>query len=177
MTKKITRQAGGVLDAPEWAIEFLLHGESKSNRWAKMSNTEPDFFNDAAATNAREIWETYRDDLIGTYVEQHPGRRPWGFWRFEAPAEHRLRLGGKGDCIPDHVSDEVEEYWRGLPTYWIGEDRLMAWPELAAYAIDPGDPPRFESEAAYLKRLGLLLPGEAERLTTADFEPELIIGD
>ena len=41
-------------------------------------------------------------------------------------------------------------------------------------AIDPDDPPRYESEASYLQRLDLLLPGELERLTEADFEPELI---
>ena len=43
-------------------------------------------------------------------------------------------------------------------------------------AIDPLDPPKFESEAAFLRRHRLLLPSERARLTEADFEPELVIG-
>ena len=39
-------------------------------------------------------------------------------------------------------------------------------------AIDPTDPPRYEAQAAYLKRHKLLLPGEERRLAPADFEPE-----
>jgi hypothetical protein len=40
-------------------------------------------------------------------------------------------------------------------------------------AIDPNDPPTFESQAAYLKRHGLLLAGEERRLKKADWEPEI----
>ncbi len=45
----------------------------------------------------------------------------------------------------------------------------------AGVAIDPGDPPRYESEASYLRRLGLLLPGESKRLRKADFDPEVVL--
>jgi hypothetical protein len=38
-------------------------------------------------------------------------------------------------------------------------------------AIDPNDPPIFESQASFLKRHGLLLAGEERR---SDFEPETI---
>jgi hypothetical protein len=41
-------------------------------------------------------------------------------------------------------------------------------------AIDPNDPPTFESQAAYLKRHGLFLPGEERRLRKADWEAEPI---
>jgi hypothetical protein len=40
--------------------------------------------------------------------------------------------------------------------------------------FDSGDPPRYESEAAYLKRHGLLLAGEARRLQPRDYEPVLV---
>jgi len=40
--------------------------------------------------------------------------------------------------------------------------------------VDPNDPPTFESQAAYLKRLGLLLPGEEKRLAPKAFAPERI---
>jgi hypothetical protein len=38
-------------------------------------------------------------------------------------------------------------------------------------AIDPDDPPTFESQASYLKRHRLLLAGEERR---ADFEPHAV---
>jgi hypothetical protein len=41
-------------------------------------------------------------------------------------------------------------------------------------AIDPDDPPNFESQAAYLKRHGLFLAGEERRLKKADWEAEAI---
>ena len=41
-------------------------------------------------------------------------------------------------------------------------------------AVDPDDPPSFESQAAYLKRLGLLLHGEEKRLVPDDFAAERI---
>ena len=41
-------------------------------------------------------------------------------------------------------------------------------------AIDPSDPPAFESQASYLKRHGIFLAGEERRLKKADFEAEII---
>ena len=41
----------------------------------------------------------------------------------------------------------------------------------AGVAIDADDPPMFESEASYLDRLGLFLPGEKKRLKKADWDP------
>ena len=38
-------------------------------------------------------------------------------------------------------------------------------------AYDPDDPPLFESEPAFLRRLGLLLSGELERIPAGAFEP------
>ncbi|MFO8085476.1 MAG: hypothetical protein R6U27_14285 [Desulfobacterales bacterium] len=154
-------------------LEALCYGHATSNRWVKLN--QDGFFNNGI--DAKLMWQKHRKSLIKQWADEYPGTRPFAFWVFEPQEEKRKRLGGKGDCIPDHVEGETEEYWKGLPTYWIGQDRLMMWPELAEYAIDPENPPRFESEAAFLQRLGLLMPGEAEKLTGADFEPELILED
>ena len=40
--------------------------------------------------------------------------------------------------------------------------------------FDDADPPTYEAQASYLKRLKLLLPGEARRLKAGDFAPEII---
>lgn len=38
--------------------------------------------------------------------------------------------------------------------------------------VNPADPPILESEAAFLRRHGLLLPGESRRLRAKDYKPE-----
>jgi hypothetical protein len=42
-------------------------------------------------------------------------------------------------------------------------------------AIDPEDPPTYESQASYLERHGLFLPGEKKRLTKYDWLPDALI--
>ena len=40
--------------------------------------------------------------------------------------------------------------------------------------LNPANPPCYESQAAYLRRHGLLEPGEARRLKAKDYEPEVV---
>lgn len=71
------------------------------------------------------------------------------------------RGGKKSNPVPSFEASATSPHWPlGIPTPWE--------------TIDADDPPRFESQAAYLKRDGLFLPGEEERLTAADFEPEVV---
>jgi hypothetical protein len=72
----------------------------------------------------------------------------------------------------------------GIPAIWVmdggvgyfdgQEVTFQALPLSGGVPVDPAFPPLYESEAAYLKRLGLLLPGEARHLRQADFEPEAL---
>jgi hypothetical protein len=86
----------------------------------------------------------------------------------------------------------VPEYHDGLPvrcvqawmsSYYNGRSRDIRGAPLGTnhkegdfngVAIDPNDPPVYESQARYLERHGLLLPGERQRLRKADFEPEAV---
>jgi len=90
---------------------------------------------------------------------------PWLFPKApERPlyAEPRLRLGGTG--VPDWERFAyVPQFQYGIPANIV--------------EIDPADPPRYESQAAYLRRHGLLLPGEAPRLRPRDFKPEPEFGE
>jgi hypothetical protein len=78
----------------------------------------------------------------------------------------------------------------GIPTVWITKRDVMYFSgtavdiygahiggelrEFKGVAIDPADPPVFESQAAYLKRNDLFLAGEARRLKKADWEAEIV---
>ena len=122
----------------------------------------------------RAAWNKAKDEILEDWAREEPGARPRYWWQYEAP-EPRRRLGGTG--TPSYeVSAYVEHYEWGLPDHWVTQpDVDRPGGDFAGVAIDPSDPPRFESEAAYLGRLGLFLPGELERLSEADFEPELIM--
>jgi hypothetical protein len=118
------------------------------------------------------------------------GTWPGCYWDGELP-EPRRRLGGIGTPAHDALN-YVPSFSKGLPVRWLtefdvkygngrarGEDGepIGAGHKPGSFpyhAIDPNDPPRYESEAGYLRRHRLLLPAEQRRLTAADFEPVTI---
>ena len=166
--------------------------EVPANVIALLSDREPEnavkyFMTD---NELRAAWNQIKDEVLAGWIEELPGTRPLHWWRFSAP-EPRRRLGGTG--TPAHeVLANVPNYSFGIPTDWVskwqadyyngrsrdihGEPIGTEYREghFAGVAIDPEDPPRYESEAVYLERHGLLLPGEFERLTEDDFEPEAV---
>src|SRR5260370_4949272 len=90
-----------------------------------------------------------------------------------------------GDVAPP-TAPALEQFLSGLPTAWRERevrptraphwttDENKDWPGESGQPIDPANPPLFESQATFLDRHGLLLPGERKRLTDADFAPETV---
>jgi hypothetical protein len=120
------------------------------------------------------FWHEFAAEIVAEHVAARPGTRPVRWFEFDAP-EHRRRLGGIGKPCEQ----------TGLYGYVLGIPESRAWPRFDdhdfitpmlswASPVDKDNPPAFESQAAYLRRLGLFMPGEAERLGPADFEPEVI---
>jgi len=111
----------------------------------------------------KQVWLNHADAVVAEWVASWPGCRPFAWWYYSA-REPRQRLGGIGDSVGAPL-------WYGLPPAWC-------WPEYdhppGTVVIDRADPPRFESEAFFLRRLNLLLPGEARRIRKADFAPEVV---
>ena len=134
---------------------------------------------------------TARDEILKEWIATAPGTRPVHWWRFDAPRqplgnfpecyydgklpEPRARLGGIG--TPAHeVLNYVPAYFAGIPTSWVlASDVKYYRAGFAGVTIDPENPPQYESEATYLDRLGLLLPGEKKRLRAADWESEFVM--
>jgi hypothetical protein len=135
----------------------------------------PDRFNPCAE------WQALGADVVREYAAKHPGRRPTRWWIYDAPPagergciEMRKRLGGIGTPACEHLAFQPFQQELGIPSAWISVDDLRLF-ELSCAPVDLDDPPIFESQANYLQRHGLLLPGEAERLSEADFEPETLL--
>jgi hypothetical protein len=116
------------------------------------------------------VWAEHRDAVLARHVRHWPGTRPVRWWTYDAPGQ-RARLGGTGTAWNEWAPCGPSfEY--GVPAYWCRQGGSFP---AGAVPIDPRDPPRFEAQATFLQRLGLLLPGEGKRLTEADFEPECIL--
>jgi hypothetical protein len=125
----------------------------------------------------------WRFDAPRWLDDGHPG------WYFHNKLpEPRRRLGGVG--TPSYeVLRYVPSFRFGLPDRWVEPSQVEYYNgrskdihgtpigtqysegHFSGVAIDWSDPPRFESQAAYLNRHGLLAPAERRRLTPADFEP------
>lgn len=114
------------------------------------------------------LWREHGDALLREYVEAHPGGRPFAWWLIDAPREAlshgtvtrapepRRQVGGAGRLVSTGV---------------YGAALARAHGVLPVADADSDAPTLIESEAAYLRRHGLLLPGEAALLTPADFAP------
>lgn len=167
---------------PERRRQGLTHDEYAILVGGDLANAFSFFVSDA---ELREPWEFARDSILREWTRARPGTRPPGWWRFDAPEEPRLRLGGTGTAWEDSVRGRIPEQWvdKWEVGYYTGRqvdvDGALIGVEYVGedfdgVAIDPNDPPLFESEPAYLRRLGLLLPGEEGRIPAEDFEPILV---
>ena len=103
--------------------------------------------------------------------------------------EPRLRLGGVGTPASD-VLAYMPTFQFGIPAVWVTRWLVKYYSGLAVdiygspiggsltvfkgVAIDPDDPPTFESQAGYLKRHGFFLTGEQHRLKKADWAAEAV---
>ena len=106
----------------------------------------------------RQAWEELRDDLLPAWIAENPGTRPYAWWAFDAP-EPRRCLSGPGRSIlrePDAPS-WAKRLSFGVPFVLSGEDFK--------------NPSEYESESAYLRRLGLMTDEERRLVETRSRDP------
>jgi hypothetical protein len=125
--------------AEPWIKEYMGKGyyTLPSGQPGRMKAFRGDF-------NEKDAWEEVKDELLPQWIKENPCTRPFGWWLCDSP-ESRRRVGGSG-----RRSDNAF-FKFGLPDCW--------WIE-----VNHNQPPLYESEAAYLKRHGLLTPSEAKWL-------------
>ena len=134
----------------------------------------------------RVKWGAVRDEIMSRWVAERPGTRPRAWWLVDAPrwddspddydrtlTQPRRRLGGTGTPIFECLC-YVPHFEYGIPDTFIsastlahynehGKNRgLKNWerPDEPVEAIDPKDPPQYESQARYLWDRDLLEPEE-----------------
>ncbi len=143
---------------------------------ALLSDREPDNPWDqfAADNELRAAWAEVGGEILDAWIATAPGTRPSAWWKYDG-LRQRQRLGGIG--TPNHEClAYVPGYHCGTPDSWVTKEDVEYYgADFEGVAIDPEDPPQYESQAAYLRRLDLFLPGESKRLRKADFEPEIVM--
>jgi hypothetical protein len=161
----------------------LYAAPSHHNPWEKFRNDDD------------ELWPELREGILQDWIRERPCTRPLRWWESDAPKmdvaelerrgwldsffaaampELRLRLGGIGDPEFEHLA-VVPEIEYGLPVYFLDNWSVLYYNHapgsFTGKAIDPLDPPRYESQAAFLERHGLLTAQEQKYLEKA---PELL---
>jgi hypothetical protein len=129
-------------------------------------------------------WLDCQDKIMSDWTVKNPCSRPWAFWR---NAEPRKRIGGIGTPSSE-VLAIAPSFEYGIPGHWVKPfdvsyyngravdihgQKIGSFSEgdFSGRAIDPADPPRFESQAVYLDRHGLLTATERAYLKR---HPELM---
>lgn len=118
----------------------------------------------------RHVWATVGQSILEEWIVSHPCSRPWAWWELEAP-EPRRRTGGIGAALHTVLAIEPCVTYQ-VPLHWVRPDHEVCFG--VGPAVNTADPPRHESQAAYLDRLGLLSASERDYL---GMHPELLNDD
>ncbi|MEN1679251.1 MAG: hypothetical protein AAGJ46_06630 [Planctomycetota bacterium] len=99
-------------------------------------------------------WRQFGPTILKEWIAEKPGTRPWAWWEFDAPELRQRVDGGEHPCNnPERVArlgaEKAKQAYFGCPNILALEDDFAA---------------KWETEAAYLYRLGLLEEGELEAL-------------
>lgn len=118
----------------------------------------------------QKAWDAARDAVLDEWTQTNPGTRPVHWWLFDAP-EQRQRIGGKGTPCHEVLAD-APSFNLGIPTCWVSDKWITD--RVKAELYDPTDPPKYESQAAFLKRHNLFLSDEEKRLSDDDYAPDTL---
>lgn len=138
-----------------------------------------DWFRVDGEAALRDAWERFGVEIVARWAIDRAGTRPSLWWKFEAP-EPRRRTGGRGDPLWIGLPAYTPQFRLGVPSLWLDQQTVDFYRErmdsrLNGVPVDPADPPRFESQAEYLRRNGPLELGERQRLDKAAFDDEVVL--
>ena len=122
-----------------------------------------------AEPDLREAWATHGQKWLAEHVEKWPGNRPSGWWTYSAAEPRRAEMSEDLRAERGEWArwDEGEAGWRAQAGRAFGYGRIGKDDQLHE-CYDTMDLPTYETQLDYLRRLGLMLPGEAERFDALD---------
>lgn len=183
-----------------WIIHFLIHAEMPKEDDPKINKVIA-FKLRYDEKYQQHFWDEVKVEVLKNFINTNPCQRPWAWWIFSAPKEpvpgwdyehfnsaQRKRLSGIGTAAHE-VLNLWGGFYKGIPMSWVDQWQADYYNgqakdihgnpigteykegDFLGVPIDPQNPPCFESETAYLQRLGLLTDMEKKYLTS---HPELM---
>lgn len=146
---------------PAWRVYFMTgqdYGEHPEHRgidlWQVCLGVLP--------AKLITMWRAYGAEIVADWILEHPGSRPWAWWRWDATEPRRVVRGAE---LLLKTEPPCEWHWReNFGALKFVESRPPGFLGL----------PELEGEGAYLRRLGLLRAGERPApttLTSQEFDP------
>lgn len=153
-----TRSRREAIDPAHWAILTDTPLPADANPFTALDAESYDVM--------RLLWEDYRAGILADWIKTKPGTRPAMWWRYDAPRLDPSQLGRWSRTVvaPRLIETRRKLRGEGMPLH----EALNYAPShdygIPAWFGDPDNPPAFESQRAYLKCHGLLLPAERRQV-------------
>lgn len=114
----------------------------------------------------RLLWEDHRAGILADWITTKPGTRPSCWWRFDAPRLDPKKHGRWSRTVlaPRLIETRRKLCGDGKPLHEVLAYAPAHHYGIPAWCGDPDNPPEFETQRAYLKRHGLLLPAERRKI-------------
>ncbi len=124
----------------------------RSSGWTdsqrKILETGNDWFDELPEVDRLQAWKELQKEIMSQWLTEHPGTRPWAWWRFDLPAgTRRQRINGR------HPHDD--------PRYSLSKQLFFGCPQFLRECDIGGT---YESQEAYLRRLNLCSTAELKFL-------------
>jgi hypothetical protein len=124
-----------------------------------------DLFGDAFENEEHfeRAWFEHREDFLNYFIPRHPGTRPYAWWKLESSEPRRPLSDVAGQQLAEikNLSNDLPTWCRelsfGMPSVWPEE----YWNKMGE---NPSLEKHFETQADYLRRLGLLTKEEERSL-------------
>lgn len=172
-TNRERRKRGTRPDLTKAQFAYLTGDETGVSGWDsyELNSLKAGLGTIFPQSNPKDLWETHKADFLPFFIEEHPGRRPFAWWQWDAPRQADQCSGAFWEgTLPEprrQVSgSQLVSRGSYVPRYEYGVPIHLGY--------DEANPPFFESQAAYLQRYGLLISTEQKKLTPKDLEPESI---
>jgi hypothetical protein len=140
-----------------------------ANDWAYLTDETPEnpFTQFSPDAHWRQLWTEHGEQITEQWAAKRPGTRPEHWWKYSAPRLPIEEHGDHADCYfsRDLIQSRRKVKGTGVPAYEVmnvvphWDLGVPSWME----EVDHDDPPIWETQLAYLKRHGLLLPGEGKK--------------
>ena len=127
-------------------INFLETGSTEKMDFELLPIAYPN-----TGKSRADAYKLYQEKgFLDGFIRKNPGTRPYIWWEIHSKYRRR-RIGGTGDLYePDFVLGMPDE--AGFLTKEDREFEISQDPKFDGVAVDPHDPPRFESQTEFLKR-------------------------